>query len=60
MAQYLADASCKAMQYCTKPIMLHTPPEPGREYVMLFCRVLLGAVYRAEAVLKPVFLLLGD
>ena len=48
------------MQYCTKPIMLHTPPEPGREYVMLFCRVLLGAVYRAEAVLKPVFLLLGD
>lgn len=50
---YITDASCKAMQYCTKPLMLQTPPEPGKEYVIIFCRALLGAVHSVEEVLKP-------
>ena len=49
---YLASEGWKAMQYCARPLMTYTPWESGREYVITFCRVLLGAPHYTEEVMQ--------
>ena len=39
------------MQYCTRPLMIDTSPETGRDYVVIFCRVLLGTAKNTDEML---------
>merc|ERR1712196_126079 len=41
------------MQYCTRPLMMNGPTEPGQEYCIFFCRVLLGSSKCTDEVLAP-------